>query len=116
SARRSSGSAGTRKERLLHMRGGNTVGEKKRFLDRVLRFMGIEEEDLASERTDQADNGADAARVGTEEEDGRARVSVARSPYEASRRGRSSLAQVIPVQPTGFNDVQAIADSLLAQK
>lgn len=92
------------------------MGEKKRFLDRVLRFMGIEEESAASE--DIADDGESTLRP----EPDRADEPYAARPYEARPTARQAggvrngPTRAVMLQPLCFEDVQPIADRLVGRE
>ena len=88
------------------------MGRKNRFLDRVLRFMGIEEEEIAA--AEHMDVGEGASRASALE---RASVSVSSGVQnEHTADGRhTNYARVVRLRPLGFDDVQVIADRLLAR-
>lgn len=88
------------------------MGEKKRFLDRVLRFMGIEEEELAASEEIEVRDRPSPEPVTYSDIGPRAEGRPIQNASEQRPRIRSS---VVTLRPLGFDDVQMIADKLIAR-
>lgn len=85
------------------------MGEKKRFLDRVLRFMGIEEEVAASEEFEERVSPSPSATSSPRrvEQDLKGRTTTSSPSVRTFTRVRP-----VALKPLRFNDVQSIADRL----
>lgn len=92
------------------------MGDKKRFLDRILRFMGIEEEVAATDEFVERDQPSSEPVM----------VSEPPRPNPETRRPQRAFtppeeespvrSKVHHLEPLRFNDVQAIADHLLRRE
>lgn len=87
------------------------MGEKRRFLDRVLRFMGIEEEVAASDEMAVENEIAPTATHNLAERSPQARRRTRTVGLGAGQDG--SRMRMIVLEPKRFDDVQAIADHLI---
>lgn len=88
------------------------MGEKKRFLDRVLRFMGIEEEEIAASAELEAGQPTSLDMTF----DGAAQnLEPLRLDPIASDGGDRAYVPAIKLRPLDFDDVQVIADRLIAR-
>lgn len=90
------------------------MGEKRRFLDRVLRFMGIEEEELAASDDGTLTDGVpDAEAYGVTGRSNARRPPDQRPTHLTENNARMRM---VVLEPQQFTDVQAIADHLIGRE